>query len=74
MAEHEVGLQIPQTIWIKHVDIEVPIRADGRLLGRIHISQGSIDWIPARKQHRYRLSWERFGEVMTDNGLRRRTR
>jgi hypothetical protein len=71
VPEHEVGLRIPQRIWIKNVDIEIPIRSDGRLLGRIHISRGSLDWLPAQKQHRYRLSWERFAEVMAEHGRRR---
>jgi hypothetical protein len=70
MPEHEVGLQIPQRIWIKNVDIQIPVRSDGQLLGQIHISQGSVDWIPAKKHHRFRLGWERFAQVMADEGRR----
>ena len=70
MPEHEVGLRIPQRIWIKNVDIEIPVRSDGALLGRIHISQGSVDWVPAQKHHRFRLSWERFAAVMAAEGRR----
>jgi hypothetical protein len=70
MPTHEVGLYVPDTIWLSKVDIEIPVRSDGEYIGRLHISQGSVDWIGARQQHGHRLSWEKFAEVMTASGSR----
>ena len=50
-----------------NTDIEVEVRADGDLLGRLRISRGTIDWIPAHKQGAHRLRWRRFAELIEDN-------
>jgi hypothetical protein len=70
MAKHEVQLQINQGITIKHVDAEFPVWSDGTFLGRLRVSKGSVDWVPALARTAYRLRWERFAEVMVDNGRR----
>jgi hypothetical protein len=72
MAQHDVGLKIPQTLWIEGIDIRIPVWSDGARLGEIHISKGSLDWIPAGKTKRngHRASWERFAELM-ENETRR---
>jgi hypothetical protein len=68
MPRHEVGLHIPANIWLAKLDIEIPVRSDGVYLGRLHISQGSVDWIAGRQQRGRRLSWERFAELMDVEG------
>jgi hypothetical protein len=47
MATHDISLKIVHDITIMNKDIEVEIRADGDLLGRIRISRG-IDRLDAR--------------------------
>jgi hypothetical protein len=37
--------------------------ADGKL-GELHVSRGTVDWLPRNAQTRDRLSWDRFGQVM----------
>ena len=66
MPKHEVGLQIDQLTFLGKVDIKIPVRSDGEYLGSLHISKGSLDWVAGRstKYGRYRLSWERFAEMM----------
>jgi hypothetical protein len=71
MAQHEIEVKVPQEIWVENTDLEVKVKSDGRLLGRVHISRGTIDWIPSKAQSRYRLSWERFAELMVDYGRKR---
>jgi hypothetical protein len=71
MAQHEIDVKVPQDIWVENTDLEIKVKADGRLLGRVHISRGTIDWIPSKAQSRYRLGWERFGEVMVGYGRKR---
>ena len=71
MARHEIDVKVPQEIWVENTDLEVRVKSDGRLLGRVHISRGTIDWIPSKAQSRYRLRWERFAELMVDYGRKR---
>jgi hypothetical protein len=74
VPRHEVGLEVRPTIWLSKVDIEIPVRSNGEYIGRLHVSQGSVDWIPAHKLYGRRLGWEKFGELMSTNGRRIRAR
>ena len=67
MATHEISLKVPHGITIVNTDIEVQVRADGDLLGRLRISKGTIDWIPAHKKGAHRLRWRRFAELIEEN-------
>ncbi len=71
MAQHEIDVKVPREIWVGNTDLEIAVKADGSLLGRIHISRGTIDWIPSKGRSRYRLRWERFGELMVETGRKR---
>jgi hypothetical protein len=64
MATHDISLKIVHDITIINKDIEVEVRADGDLLGRIRISRGSIDWTPVHKQRPHRVRWRRFADMM----------
>jgi hypothetical protein len=68
MATHDIHLKIPHGITIVNTDVEVFVREDGQLLGRIRISRGSIDWLPSKKQRPRRLRWGRFAELMDEYG------
>lgn len=69
MPAHDIDVTIPaQTVKNKDMDMEVVVRADGHVFGRVRISKGSIDWVPANSDHPRRMSWERFAEVMDERG------
>jgi hypothetical protein len=68
MAKHEVGLDVNRLVTVGNVDVEIPVKADGKALGRLRISKGGVDWTPARKQKPYRMSWEQFSKLMQDGG------
>jgi len=68
MAKHEVGLDVKMLVAVGNVDVEIPVKADGRALGRLRISKGGVDWTPARKQKPYRMTWEQFARVMSEEG------
>jgi len=41
-------------------------------MGRVSISQGSIDWVPSPKSRSgYWLSWEDFAALMAEHGSSR---
>src|SRR5918994_4457211 len=70
MAHHDIDVRIPSEIWVGNTDLEVAVYGDGRLVGQLHISRGTIDWVPSKGRSRYRLRWERFDEVMVREGSR----
>ena len=74
MPMHETRLEVHHGITIVNTDIEVEVRADGRRLGTLKISRGSIDWITSPKQIPRRFSWERFAELAEEHGRRVRSR
>lgn len=68
MAVHEVTFTIPQKSLLSK-DIEFSIKSDGTKLGRLLISKGNIEWIPASNSVRKRrLSWEQFAQLMLTEG------
>jgi hypothetical protein len=73
MAHHDIDVRIPSEIWVGNTDLEVAVYGDGRLVGQLHISRGTIDWVPSKGRSRYRLRWERFDEVMVRESAQRAT-
>ena len=70
MPVHEINVTVPAQS-IKNADMEIVIDADGRRFGRVKISRGSIDWVPANGTVTRRLSWEKFAQLMDEHGQRR---
>jgi hypothetical protein len=69
MANHDVSLNITRPIPVGNVDIEIPVRRNGRAFGRVKISKGSVDWLPALKSKRgYWLEWGEFAKFMAEHG------
>lgn len=69
MATHEVSLKIGSPIPVGKVDVEIPVRRNGRAFGKVKISRGSIDWMPANKSKTaYWLDWAEFARFMAENG------
>ena len=54
-------------------DIEFVVKADGKKLGKLLISRGNIEWLPAGS-HTYKrtMGWNRFAAVMQQEGRRRK--
>jgi hypothetical protein len=72
MPSHKISLVIPRAIDVQNTDIELEVTSDGAMLGRLKISKGTIDWLPARNTVNYReMTWERFAEVMENEGTLR---
>jgi hypothetical protein len=72
VAKHDISLEIPHGITVVNRDIEVTVREDGRILGRVRISKGSIDWVAANRQTVKYLPWSRFAALMDADGRDRR--
>jgi len=68
---HEVSAKLhTQVVGNKDLEIEVKsgTGASKPKLGTLLISQGNIEWVPANKQYKRRLSWRKFDAVMKAAG------
>lgn len=63
MANHIVKITLPDVV-LGSKDAQFDICRDGHKLGRILISQGSIDWFPKNAKKPYSLSWSQFDKLM----------
>lgn len=69
MPRHEVSLEIEHAIQVGNVDVKLPVKVDGRPLGRLKISKGGVDWLPSpNSKTSYTMTWARFAEFMQENG------
>ena len=71
MPKHEIRYSIPAAE-VVNSDVEFGVWSDGKLLGQLHISRGSLDWTPGHSPLCYTMSWERFAEVFEQHGRRTR--
>jgi hypothetical protein len=67
MATHEVSVDLP-TRFVLHKDVTFVVSSNDAKLGELQVSKGTIDWIPGNGRTRYRMRWERFGELMMEEG------
>lgn len=66
MPQHEVKMTVPATTQVVNADVTFVVAADGRRLGTLQISKGSIDWKPAGAQHSHSATWEEFDRWMRE--------
>jgi hypothetical protein len=73
MPKHHVTVQFAREISVSNTDVNITVRSDDKLLGLVQVSTGSIDWFPSpNKKVRYELSWERFAELMLEEGTEKK--
>ncbi len=70
MPEHRISVRLSRAVDVQSADLVVEVDSDDTKLGELRISRGTIDWVPRNHAHAYRLEWERFDEVMRENGVR----
>jgi hypothetical protein len=73
MAIHDVSFDIPRRPLGKS-DLNFFVRADGEILGKLSISNGSIVWFPKLSRNGLKMGWKRFDEMMQENARRREKR
>lgn len=65
MPRHRIEMYQPRKAML-HSDVSFEIYSDGKKLGTMTISKGSIDWWPKRRRSGKRISWERFAQAMDE--------
>lgn len=49
---------------VMNSDIEFIVRENGKKLGELHVSKGSIEWLPNNGRFKRRMSWSKFAQLM----------
>ena len=73
MAQHEIAVEIPKTM-VVNTDVVIIVRSDGRQLGQLTFSKGTIDWRRGSSPNMISIGWERFDELMREQGKQKRRR
>lgn len=72
MAEHTVKVKLPRRVEVLSKDLEVEVRSNGRFVGTLKISKGSLDWRDAADQFSHVLRWEKFAKIALLEGRKKR--
>jgi hypothetical protein len=67
MATHDVTVDLPTRLVLRS-DVTFVVWSNDAKLGELQVSKGSIDWLPGNGRTRYRMRWERFSDLMTNDG------
>ena len=71
MAAHSVKLKVEHPLTVGNVGVEFEVRRGGKLLGKLEVTQTTIDWTPAKARNPRKVSWQEFGDWMESRGNRR---
>ena len=63
MATHQVDMTLP-TRELGRTDAIFEVKADGAMLGALHVSRGAVVWFPAGTTYGFKLNWAKFDEMM----------
>ena len=63
MASHKVIMRQPNQTEVSS-DVEFIIKENGRKIGELHVSKGSIEWLPSNGRYKRRMRWSKFAEIM----------
>ena len=63
MAKHDVRFQVP---WrgLGKEDVVFQVVENEELLGTLKVSKGAVVWWPGKAKLGYKMTWERFDQVM----------
>ena len=68
MATHEITVHPSRPLEVVNADLVIEVSSDGRKLGQLQVSRGTVDWLPANHLNPISLEWERFDQIMRDQG------
>jgi hypothetical protein len=64
MAAHSVKLKMEHPLAVGNLGVEFEVRRGGKLLGKLEVTQSTIEWTPAKARNPRKKSWQEFGEWM----------
>lgn len=63
MPEHDIEITLPSKPLL-NTDTTIVIKSDGKKLGEMFISKGSLDWRGAGRREAKQISWERVADLL----------
>ena len=67
MAKHTVSVSLPERE-LGRADAEFSVKADGKALGQLKISNGAAVWTPKGKQYGQKLTWQKLAQLFEEHG------
>lgn len=69
MAKHDVKFDVPARP-LGRADVTFEVKQDGKLLGKLAVSNGALVWFRAGKWTGHKMSWARFDDMMQEHAKR----
>ena len=69
MAVHDVKFSIPKRTLGK-ADVEFDVHRDGKKLGTLTVSKGSLVWFPSGTSYGHKMGWKNFDKFMQDKAVK----
>ena len=66
---HDVSFSIP-TRKLGTADVVFDVNQDGKKLGTLKISKGSLVWFPSGTIYGHKMDWEKFDQLMQGTASR----
>lgn len=64
MAEHKVTMKVRTEVYTA---VSFTVRADGKKLGELLISKGTIEYVPNKRSvNTVKLNWSQFNDLMKE--------
>jgi hypothetical protein len=67
MPQHDVFFTVPERALGK-ADLEFRVKRDGKVLGRLKVSNGTIVWVQKDARYGYKMGWADFDKLMQAQG------
>jgi hypothetical protein len=64
MAAHTVKLKVEHPLNVGNLGVEFEVRRGGKLLGKLEVTQTTLEWTPAKARNPRKASWQDFGDWM----------
>ena len=65
VAKHSVTMR-QSNEKVVNTDVEFIIREGDKKLGELHVSKGSIEWLPSNGRYKRRMRWSKFANLMEE--------
>jgi hypothetical protein len=56
MADHDVFITLPER-QLGRADAEFRIKRNSKAFGKLRVSEGGLEWVPANKQSGIKIGW-----------------
>ena len=63
MAKHDVTFELPPRE-LGRSDVKFQVKRDGKMLGTVTVSNGSVVWFPKGVSNGYKATWREFDTLM----------